>query len=268
MSFEIPAGVVAVIGPILATEEPFQGEIFQVRIVTTPRGRFVLKTGDTPTKVAELTDEAQVLAALGAYAPLVAQPIGRVGDIFIFTYLAGENLVLALPKVDEAERHRLVGAFGRALRLLHGWSPTLPRPADWIGATLAHIETIVAARPPGAEVGRTNTRFDHAIARDLLAEVRAQVPAMQGPLVFGHGDYCLPNVLAHAGQLSGIIDWSRGGYADPRFDLATGLFTLRYNHGGAPTYLATFLRAYGYADSLESLAPFEALHALTSMSEQ
>ena len=40
-------------------------------------------------------------------------------------------------------------------------------------------------------------------------------------------DWCLPNVLANNGRLTGAIDWSNGGYADRRYDIATGLWSLR-----------------------------------------
>lgn len=96
----------------------------------------------------------------------------------------------------------------------------------------------------------------------MAADLRAWRPSVTSDLAFGHGDYCLPNVLAHQGAVVGVIDWSRGGYADRRFDLATALFNLRYNLGDV-AYLTTFLRAYGYDEPVETLHMFEALHALT-----
>jgi aminoglycoside phosphotransferase len=65
--------------------------------------------------------------------------------------------------------------------------------------------------------------------------------------------------------VTGAVDWSWGGYADYRFDLATGLWSLRYNLGddaAIDRYLASFLEGYGYADSADSLALFEAIYAL------
>jgi aminoglycoside phosphotransferase (APT) family kinase protein len=35
-----------------------------------------------------------------------------------------------------------------------------------------------------------------------------------------HGDFTLDNVLVQDGQVTGIIDWSKGALGDPRYDLA------------------------------------------------
>jgi aminoglycoside phosphotransferase len=59
-----------------------------------------------------------------------------------------------------------------------------------------------------------------------------------------HGDFCLPNVLVdEGGRLTGLVDVGRSGLADPRDDLAAGLWTLHYNFGHG--YGPQFLRSYG-----------------------
>ena len=62
--------------------------------------------------------------------------------------------------------------------------------------------------------------------------------------VLTHGDYCLPNVLVHDGQLSGLVDVGRAGLAGPEVDLAAGVWTLQYNYGKG--FARPFLDAYGW----------------------
>jgi aminoglycoside phosphotransferase len=252
--------------PILAVETPPQGSAFQVAIVTTKRGRFAIKRGTTPVTRAELAAESRVLIALQEVRPFVAAPVGFVpetdAEAFAFTCIEGETMLAALQRADDAGKHALVAHFGTVLRRIHGWTPLLPRPNDWLSMTIAREQARMAAQPAGAVISGTYTRFDGQDARRVATDLQAWRPTVTTDLAFGHGDYCLPNVLSHQGAVVGVIDWSRGGYADRRFDLATGLFNLRYNVGDAG-YLATFLRAYDYEEPIETLGKFEALHALT-----
>lgn len=59
-----------------------------------------------------------------------------------------------------------------------------------------------------------------------------------------HGDYCLPNVLVHQGELSGLVDVGRSGLGNPEDDLAAGVWTLQYNFGQG--FARPFLNAYGW----------------------
>jgi aminoglycoside phosphotransferase len=266
MGVRLPAALAATLGPILAVETPLQGSAFQVVIVTTPRGRFVVKRGMTPETRAELAAESRVLQALRGERPFVAAPVGVVPDdeteTFAFSYIPGETMLAALQRADEAAKHALLARFGTALRRIHGWTPPLPRPDEWLRTLIAREQARMAARPPGAVIRGTHTRFEGQDARRVAGDLWAWQAGVATELAFGHGDYCLPNVLVRQGAVVGVVDWSRGGYADRRFDLATGLFNLRYNLGDA-AYLTTFLGAYGYMEPVETLHMFEALHALT-----
>lgn len=79
-------------------------------------------------------------------------------------------------------------------------------------------------------------------AAEQLAELTAKRPASED-LVLTHGDYCLPNVLLHEGQVSGFIDLGRVGIADRYQDLALAVRSLEYNFG--PGWAAQFFTAYG-----------------------
>ena len=89
-----------------------------------------------------------------------------------------------------------------------------------------------------------------------LKGVHALFPAKNGE-VFSHGDWCLPNVLTDGEKITGIVDWADGGWRDPRFDLGTGLWTLRYNLDGKNLAAeAAFRGGYGWPDGAETLEPF------------
>ncbi len=268
MDIQLPVELAATLGPILAVDTPVQGSAFEVVVVTTRRGRVVIKRGTTPATRAELAEESRVLHVLREERPFVAVPVdvvpGADTDTFAFTYLEGEPMSAALQAADEAKKHALVARFGATLRRIHAWTPPLPRVDDWLPTVIARERVRIDAMPRGAIIRGTHTRFDGLDARRLVHDVQTWASHVTTDLVFGHGDYCLPNVLVREDAVVGIIDWSRGGYADRRFDLATGLFSLRVNDTlGAAAYLTTFLQGYGCEESVETLHMFEALHALT-----
>lgn len=213
-------------GPLLSEETPPQGTIYSVRILKGERGRFVWKWGTA----AELADEARVLGALQQYSPLVPAPVAVHGDEALFTYVEGRPFHIVADEAPEGERLRLMGELGRAIRRLHGWTPPMPKPADWLGGMLAKVP---------------------ALELDGLRATRPEI-------VWCHGDLCLPNALVSEGRISGVIDWSLGGYADRRYDLAMVVWSTRYNLG-EERYVHALLEAYGFAEPVEVLEPWERL---------
>lgn len=59
-----------------------------------------------------------------------------------------------------------------------------------------------------------------------------------------HGDYCLGNIMINNWDFSGFIDVADGGIGDRHYDIAWGLWTLRYNLKHSK-YGYRFLDAYG-----------------------
>ncbi len=54
-------------------------------------------------------------------------------------------------------------------------------------------------------------------------------PTETEPLVFSHGDYCLPNVFLQDGRISGFLDLGGAGIADKWYDIAVCLWSMNYN---------------------------------------
>lgn len=79
-------------------------------------------------------------------------------------------------------------------------------------------------------------------AVDLFQEILVAKPVNED-LVFTHGDYCLPNIIINNGDISGFIDWGRGGIADRYQDLALAARSLEYNFGAE--WIPLLFKEYG-----------------------
>jgi aminoglycoside phosphotransferase len=215
-AFTLPEPLAHYTGPLLDVETPPQGMAFRVFILTSARGRFVLKVAQTPAMSKALAQEARILLTLQDQAPFVARPLGEAqtedGHAFLFSYLEGEPLHLALSQAEPQERAQLITQYAQVLRRIHNWTPMLPRPADWLTERLAWISARLHRYPPEAVVTNTHSRFDGINARHLLAYLHAQRPDLENDLVFGHYDYCLPNVLVGHQQVVCAGGPSTGGW--------------------------------------------------------
>lgn len=236
-----PAELLAYTGPLREAWRPRQGDNFDVWTLRGEHGRFILKAARSPGLITELQSEFRVLSALSDYQPFVAPAIAStLGDgtgYFLFGFLDGDNLLDALDRADRAGRLRLMESIGFSLRRIHSWTPPLARPGDWLE------QAIKCARDQ--------------VPADTVSALR-RIPQ---DIVFAHGDFCLPNAIVRDGEVVGVIDWSRGGYADRRIDLAAAVWSIGYNLGDE-AYSEEFLRAYRYSEPPESLRHHEALWKL------
>ena len=190
--FSLPREIAQYVGSLDAIEYPPQGMAFQVVVLTSARGRFVLKVAHSPAMIKALTREAHILTALQEQVPFVAQPIADTqmngGHAFLFTYLDGEPLHIAIQHASTQERHQLIVQFARALQRVHSWTPDLPYPADWLTEKLTWLSANILARSPETPVTNTNSRFDGTNARQLLKELQVQRSRIKNDIVFGHYD--------------------------------------------------------------------------------
>ncbi len=63
---------------------------------------------------------------------------------------------------------------------------------------------------------------------ELLIHLSKNIPQSK-ETAFTHGDYCLPNILAKDGKITGFIDLGRAGVADPWQDVALCIRSLWHN---------------------------------------
>jgi kanamycin kinase len=84
-------------------------------------------------------------------------------------------------------------------------------------------------------------------------------PGDEDPVVC-HGDYCLPNVLIDAWQVSGFVDLGELGVADRWSDLTTATWSVTRNLG--PGWEPLFLASYGTAPDPAKRAFYRRLYQL------
>lgn len=192
-------------------------------------------------ELSELPGEAERLSWL-ATAPV---PAPRLLDSFVadgqdwllMTALPGQDLT-HLVNQPEALRN----ALATGLRALHALDPATC-PFD------QRLDTKLASGAANAAAGRVDeTDFDPSregwTGQQVLDWLLENRPDSED-LVVAHGDASLPNIMAHHGAFSGIIDCGRLGVADRWQDLALACRSIIYNCG--QEHVAPFLAAYGAA---------------------
>ena len=138
------------------------------------------------------------------------------------------------------ERERAVHVLAEGMRLLHTLHiPDCPFDQSndrMIAQAEAHLR---AGWVDVAELDEERRGRDPLSLMDELYGARPQHEEM----AFTHGDYCLPNILIHKGQLSGFIDVGMAGHSDPYRDLALCTRSLTYNYGAE--WVPLLHHAYG-----------------------
>ncbi len=201
------------IGHIQSAISPPQGMTSTVTLVTSDRGRFVVKRSDRPPFADWLKREAHVLKVLETTNLPVPRCIAfdeqPDSATVLMTALPGEPLNEALRRgVGEDVRRDLLKQFGRMLRTVHG----------------ATVPMALQAGQPWLEriLNRARLNVEHGYAEPDAPPVEQMVVSRPAPVpeVLIHGDYTIDNVLVDAGRIIGVIDWSGGDVGDPRYDLA------------------------------------------------
>jgi aminoglycoside phosphotransferase len=154
---------------------------------------------------------------------------------------------IAAHRNDRAVIDNLVERSAHALRQIHDLSiENCPFAQD--------IDTKLATALQNIRVGYVDeSDFDEEnlgrTANEIYTELVEKKP-LKEDLVFTHGDFCLPNYMILDGEVSGFIDFERGGVADRYQDIALFLRSFAFNAEIPIDVNAVFCRAYGI-DSLD-----------------
>jgi kanamycin kinase len=171
--------------------------------------------------------------------------------------LPGEDATRS-PLVTRPER--LVAALARGLRRFHA-APVQACPFSFrLHDSLALAEDRVrrGAVIPARHFHPEHAHLSSARALDLLVRTR---PSAED-LVVCHGDYCLPNALLEADEVTGFVDLGELGVADRFRDLAVATWSVTWNLG--PGLEPLFLAAYGAPNDLERIRFYRLLYDLVS----
>lgn len=98
-----------------------------------------------------------------------------------------------------------------------------------------------------ARVFGESLRMLHSLPTEPCPYRTVHVPETAADAVILHGDYCLPNIILDRFTFKAFIDLGEGGVGDRHYDLAWGIWTLRYNLR-TDRYRDLFLDAYGRQD--------------------
>lgn len=187
----------------------------------------------------ELPGEARRLQWLGT-TTIPAPDLRAAFDEADFSWL----LMTAVPGDDLTQLvgtpETLRNALATCLRTLHALDPATCPFDRRLDVQLAEgAANVAAGRVDETDFDPSRTGWTAGQVLDWLHQRR---PAGED-LVVTHGDASLPNVMAHAGAFSGIIDVGRLGVADRWQDLAIACRSIIYNCG--QEHVAPFLAAYG-----------------------
>ncbi|MDD3243984.1 MAG: aminoglycoside 3'-phosphotransferase [Eubacteriales bacterium] len=188
----------------------------------------------------ELTAEMRGYSWLAqrALAPRVAYFGTQDDRAYLLTQTLGGQMACA--PVFLAQPRQIARALGAAMHRLHAL-PTAGAPCRELDMVLTQAEERVRAGLVDESDFDDDNPF--STAAQVLNYVQTHRPT-KDVSVFTHGDFCLPNVFFDGDGLTGFLDLSRCGVADPYQDVALALRSLAYNLG-SDAYADDLLRAYG-----------------------
>lgn len=194
----------------------------------------------------ELLREMEVLTWLRGRLPVPeVLHFSQAGDrqYLLISAIPGQNAADSALLSDE-RAEATVRALARGLRLIHAL-PVADCPFT------RHLDVVLTETRQRVAQGLVDSadlqpENQGRTAEDLLAQLLALRPDRED-LVFTHGDYCLPNIILQGGEVSGFIDWGRGGVADRYADLSLVVRSLKHNLGLAngQQLLSSFWQEYG-----------------------
>ena len=222
---DIPEEIVLEIGRIIDFQYPDQGDTSDVVVAHTPSAKIVIKRSVGPQFSEWLEQEYLSLLMLKDCVPSVSVPQAlsflkreweSVAESWLaMTYIPGHALGDTLEKLtDSGEKHEWFFRLGQTTKQIHstGLPPSYSIPDNsetWLNEMLDRAEFNL-------------NHFPTEGTSQLLEHLKRDQPHPL-PTKLIHGDFHVWNVHVEGNHISGVIDWNRGGWGDPRIDLTFAL---------------------------------------------
>jgi aminoglycoside phosphotransferase len=158
-------------------------------------------------------------------------PVPRVLDqgdedetsYLVTSMIEGEPLHLLIAHIPG---EKIIEIAGQALGMIAS-APLMPGIGSGVDRELGAIRMMIDQGKIDAEGFRAATGKSPAGILDQLQEEKRD----HSDTLLTHGDFCIPNLIIHRGNLNGIIDWGKSGSGDLYRDLAAMEGSLLRNLG-------------------------------------
>ncbi len=196
-------------------------------------GRLVLRLYAGTQRAESALRESQVQSILAQHGVAVARahltctnPSILGGAFFIMDFVPGEHLVTVplgtMPRIlgeTHAELHRRISSSVLASLTCAGIPEDDFRLGQLNGTGTADVN-------------------EFTWAYDIIAWLKAHHPTARSDLTLCHGDFHPLNILAQAGAVTGILDWTDARIAEPAWDVARTILrlTLAFKHLVSPAW--------------------------------
>jgi len=222
---DMPEEIALDIGPIHDLQFPEQGDTSDVVVALTPSTKIVVKRSVGPQFSEWLEQEYLSLLMLKdcALSIPVPQPLSfwkqesetAPESWLTMTYIPGHALGDTLEYLpNSAEKHEWFFRLGQTIERIHSTCP--PDTYAISGSSESWLNEML---------DRAEYNLNHFPTEGtphLLDQLKCNQPHPV-PSKLIHGDFHVWNVHIEEDFISGIIDWNRGGWGDPRIDLAFAL---------------------------------------------
>ena len=192
----------------------------EVEVVVAHSERVTLRVGDVFLKIdtdeARLDREVEVMARAPIATPEI---LWRKPSVLAVAAVPGA----ALGVLDEPSRASSSAwvAVGAALRTLHD-APLPPWPSSQCQQQPRLSSPGTVELPPLLDPECAWLVANDVVSADVVRRCRDVAEAALRPWtpVFIHGDLQIVHVFVDGDAVSGVVDWSEGGYGDAMYDLA------------------------------------------------
>ncbi|WP_202079113.1 phosphotransferase [Caldalkalibacillus salinus] len=210
---KIPYEFTQLIGGIKNISFPKQGCTSSVGIVTSEKGKFVLKKSVQELYRKCLFQESKILHILNNTSLPVPKRYkfteDRNSSWLLMSFIEGETIRSLFQRgISKQHKEEILYNYGQVLRDLH--STTCPKELTageqpWLEKKLIEAEYNLK-------------KYEVDGTKELLNNLMKKRPIKVDHTLI-HGDFTIDNVLVQGTEIVGIIDWSGGAFGDPRYDL-------------------------------------------------